>query len=48
MVDKDDPYVSLKGHVLGHPRAEDQFSAEELSEMGVVGIYVRVRKDKKP
>ncbi len=47
-VDKDDPSVSVKGHVLGPPRAEDQFSAEELSEMGVVGIYGKVRKDKKP
>ena len=46
-VDKDDESVRLKGHIVGPPKGDDQYSAEELDEMGVVGIYVRVRKDKK-
>ena len=46
-VDKDDESARLKGHIVGPPKADDQYSAEELDEMGVVGIYTRVRKDKK-
>jgi hypothetical protein len=46
-VDKDDESVRLKGHIVGPPKADDQYSAEELDEKGVVGIYVRIRKDKK-
>ncbi|MCG2778698.1 MAG: hypothetical protein L6406_23730 [Desulfobacterales bacterium] len=46
-VDKDDESVRLKGHIVGPPKADDQYSAEELDEMGVIGIYIRVRKDKK-
>ena len=46
-VDKDDEGVRLKGHIVGPPKAYDQYSAEELDEMGVVGIYVRSRKEKK-
>ena len=46
-VDKDDEGVRLKGHIVGPPKADDQYSAEELDEMGVVGIYVRSRKEKK-
>jgi hypothetical protein len=46
-VDKDDESVRLKGHIVGPPKADDQYSAEELDEKGVVGIYVRIRKNKK-
>ena len=46
-VEKDDESVRLKGHIVGPPKADDQYSAEELDEMGVVGLYVRIRKDKK-
>ena len=46
-VDKDDENIRLKGHIVGPPKAEDQYSAEELYEKGVVGIYVRARKEKK-
>ena len=45
-VDKDDDAAKMRGHIVGPPKAEDQFSAEELDEMGVVGIYVWVRKNK--
>jgi hypothetical protein len=45
-VDKDDPCVNLRGHIVGPPRAVDQFSTEELCEMGVVGIFLKIRKDK--
>jgi hypothetical protein len=47
-VDKDDPCINLKGHIVGPPRALDQFAAEELGQMGVVGIFLKIRKDKKP
>jgi hypothetical protein len=46
-VEKDDESVRLKGHIVGPPKADDQYSAEELDEMGVVGIYVRAPKEKK-
>ena len=46
-VEKDDESVRLKGHIVGPPKADDQHSAEELDEMGVVGIYVRAHKGKK-
>ena len=46
-VDKDDESVIQKGYVVGPPKADDQYSSEELDEMGVVGIYVRTQKDKK-
>ena len=46
-VDKDDKSVRMKGHVVGPPRAEDQYSVEELEEKGVVGLYVRINKDEK-
>ena len=46
-VDKDDESVRFKGHIVGPPKADDQYSAEELDEMGVVGIYVRAYKEKK-
>jgi hypothetical protein len=47
-VEKDDINVNVKGYSVGPPKAADQDSAEELDETGVVGIYVRVRKEKKP
>jgi hypothetical protein len=46
-VEKDDESVRLKGHIVGPPKADDQYSAEELDEMGVVGIYLRASKEKK-
>ena len=46
-VEKDDESIRLKGHIVGPPKADDQYSAEELDEMGVLGIYVRARKEKK-
>jgi hypothetical protein len=46
-VEKDDDSVRLKRHIVGPPKADDQYSAEELHEMGVVGVYVRIQKDKK-
>ena len=46
-VEKDDESVRFKGHIVGPPKADDQYSAEELDEMGVVGIYVRAPKEKK-
>ena len=46
-VEKDDESIRLKRHIVGPPKADDQYSAEELDEMGVVGVYVRIRKGKK-
>jgi hypothetical protein len=46
-VDKDDESVRVKGHIVGPPKADDQYSSEDLEEMGVVGIYTQTRKDKK-
>jgi len=46
-VDKDDDSVRVKGHIVGPPKADDQYTSEELDEMGVVGIYTRTRKDAK-
>ena len=46
-VDKDDESVRTKSHIVGPPKAEDQYSSEELDEMGVVGIYTRARIEKK-
>lgn len=45
-VEKDDESVRVKGHIVGPPKADDQYSSEELDEMGVVGIYTRTRKGK--
>ena len=47
-VEKDDMSVNVRGHMVGPPKAPDPYSAEEWDETGVVGIYVRVRKEKKP
>ena len=46
-VDKDDEGIRRKGYIIGPPKAEDQYSAEELEEKGVVGLYTRLRKQKK-
>lgn len=46
-VDKDDESVRVKGHIVGPPKADDQYSAQELDEMGVVGIYTPTGRDKK-
>ena len=43
-IEKDDESARMGGHIIGPPRAGDQHSAEELEEMGVVGIYVRESK----
>lgn len=37
-VDKDDPCVNLKRYILDPPRDVDQFSAEELGEIGALGF----------
>lgn len=43
-LDKDDEITRAAGHIVGPPKASDQYTAEELDERGVVGIYVRARK----
>jgi hypothetical protein len=46
-VDKDDEITRAAGHIVGPPKASDQYTAEEFDERGVVGIYVRVLKGRK-
>ena len=45
-VEKDDESVRLKGHIVGPPKADDQYSAEELDEMGVIETAGRDGRDR--